>query len=180
MGRSQRPGELATVARGCAPPHRPPHHIATLAEQASQLRGTRSQGIAKRSPMREDVREDQIVSELLRTKAHVLPGGREVCWGGDDIEAALREIAGAGHVILGFDIVEPLPGGEIKYRGTSGYETSAYLQSKPWDECISLALEAAIKDVRDTPRLTGLKAPYSHLWYCVVSRPFASKNDNHA
>jgi hypothetical protein len=114
------------------------------------------------------MREDQIVSEALQQKAHVLPNG-EVCWSGDNIETALREIANAGQVILGFDILEPLSGEKLRDWGTSGYEMDVFLKSKPWDECVTLALDAAIKDVRDTQRLTGLKGPYSDLWYCVVS-----------
>jgi hypothetical protein len=114
------------------------------------------------------VREDQIVSDPLRLKAHVLPNG-EVCWGGDDIESALREIADAGQVILGFDILEPLSGGKFKAWGTSGYEMDAFLESKSWDECVALAFELSVKDFRDTLRLTGLKAPWSDVWYCVSS-----------
>lgn len=114
------------------------------------------------------MREDQVVSEPLRLKAHILPNG-EVCWGGDDIEAALREIADAGQVILGFDIIEPLSGGKLRDCGTSGYQMDQLLESEPWDECVTLALDLSIKDVRDTLRLTGLKAPWSDLWYCVCS-----------
>ncbi len=119
--------------------------------------------------MPEDIREDQVVSERLRIRARVLPGDREVCWTRDDIEAALREVADAGYVILGFDILEPLSGGEFQDWGTSAYDIGPFLKSKPWDECVSLALDAAIKDVRDTHRLTGLKPPHSHLWYCVTA-----------
>jgi hypothetical protein len=120
--------------------------------------------------MGEDIREDQIVCERLRMKARVLPGDREVCWSRDDIEPALREIADEGYVILGFDILEPLSAGELMPWGTSAYDMGPVLKSKPWDECVSLALDAAIKDVNDTQRLTGLKPPHSHLWYCVISR----------
>lgn len=114
------------------------------------------------------MREDEMVSEPLRLSAHVLDNG-EVCWGGDDIVAALREIAGAGQVILGFDMLEPLSGGKLRPWGTSGYSVDSFLESKPWDECVTLALDAAIRDVHDTQRLTGLKPPYSDLWYCVTS-----------
>jgi hypothetical protein len=114
------------------------------------------------------MREDQMVSEPLRIKAHVRPNG-EVCWGGDDIVAALREVADAGQVILGFEILEPLSEGKVKVWGWSGYEMDAFLDSVPWNECVRLALDAAIKDVRDTKRLTGLEPPYSDLWYLVTS-----------
>jgi hypothetical protein len=114
------------------------------------------------------MREDEIVSERLRKKARVLPNG-EVCWSRDDIESALHEIADAGLVTLGFDILEPLSGGKVTAWGTSAYEMDALLQSKPWAECVALARDLAIKDIGDTQRLTGLKAPHSDLWYCVVT-----------
>ena len=109
-----------------------------------------------------------MVSEPLRLKAHVLHTD-EVCWARDDIEAALRELANADQVVLGFDIMELLPGGSPCIQGTSAYDMDAFLPSKSWKECVALALELSIKDVRDTQRLTGLKAPHSHLWYCVVT-----------
>lgn len=68
------------------------------------------------------MREDEIVSEPLRGAAHVLSNG-EVCWGPDHIEAALREIANAGLVTLGFDILEPLPGDDL---AAWGYERVRY------------------------------------------------------
>jgi hypothetical protein len=114
------------------------------------------------------MREDQIVSESLRRKAHGQPNG-EVAWGGDDIEAALREIADAGQVILGFEIFEPWPGDKLKAWGCSGYQIDPFLESMSWNECVRLALDAAIKDVRDTKRLTGLEPPYSDLWFLVSS-----------
>ena len=114
------------------------------------------------------MREDQIVSEALRRKAHVQPNG-EVGRGGDDIEDALREIADAGQVILGFEIFEPLSEGKLRAWGGSGYEIDAFLESVPWNECVRLALDAAIKDVRDTKRLTGLAPPYSDLWFLISS-----------
>lgn len=114
------------------------------------------------------MREDKIVAEELRRRAWVLDND-EVCWNGDDIESALCEIADAGLVILGFDIFERLSGGKIRAWGTSAYEMDASLQAKTWGECIPLARDLAIKDVRDTQRLTGLKPPYSDLWYCVVT-----------
>lgn len=114
------------------------------------------------------MREDEIVSELLRLRAHVLPNG-EVCWGGDDIEAALREIADAGQVVLGFEILEPLSEGKLRVWGWSGFEMDTYLQSTPWIECVRLSLDAAIAEVRDTRRLTGLEPPFSELWYLVTS-----------
>ena len=77
--------------------------------------------------MPEDIREDQVVSERLRIRARVLPGDREVCWTRDDIEAALREVADAGYVILGFDILEPLSGGEFQDWGTSAYDIGPFL-----------------------------------------------------
>jgi hypothetical protein len=114
------------------------------------------------------MREDEIVSEPLRQKAHVMDND-EVCWGGDDIEAALREIADAGQVILGFEILEPLSEGKLKVWGWSGFEMDAFLESTPWNECVRLALDAAITEVRDTRRLTGLEPPFSDLWYLVTS-----------
>jgi hypothetical protein len=112
-------------------------------------------------------REDLLVSESLRRKAHVLPNG-EVCWGGDDIEAALHEIADAGQVILGFEILEPLREGKLKVWGWSGFKMDGFLQSAPWSKCVRLALDAAIKEVRDTGRF-GLEPPFSDLWYLVTS-----------
>jgi hypothetical protein len=114
------------------------------------------------------MREDEIVSEPLRLRAHVLPNG-EVCWAGDDIEAALREIADAGQVILGFEILEPLPEDTLNVWGWSGFEVDAFLESTPWNDCVRLALDAAITEVRDTRRLTGLEPPFSDLWYLVTS-----------
>jgi hypothetical protein len=114
------------------------------------------------------MREDQIVSEALQLKAHVLPNG-EVCWRGDDVETALREIANAGQVILGFDILEPLSGEKLRDWGTSAFDMGLSLQSKSWKECVALSHELALKDVRDTQRLTGLKPPYDDLWYLVVT-----------
>ena len=114
------------------------------------------------------MREDEIVSEPLRLRAHVLPNG-EVCWAGDDIEAALREIADAGQLILGFEILESLPEDTLNVWGWSGFEVDAFLESTPWNDCVRLALDAAIAEVRDTRRLTGLEPPFSNLWYLVTS-----------
>ena len=36
-----------------------------------------------------------------------------------------------------------------------------FLESTPWNECVRLALDAAIRDVRDTKRLSGLEPRYS-------------------
>lgn len=66
------------------------------------------------------LREDEIDSEPLRMRAHVQPN-HEVCWGGDDIEAALRERANAGQVILGFKILEPMAEGKLKVWDWSGF-----------------------------------------------------------
>ena len=85
------------------------------------------------------MREDEMVSEHLRLKVHVLDDG-EVSWGGADIEAALREIADAGQVILGFAILEPLSGGKLRPWGTSAYKVDAFLHSKSWDECSVIAI----------------------------------------
>jgi len=114
------------------------------------------------------MREDEIISKQLRQRAWVWDNG-EVCWNGDDIESALQEMANSGLVVLGFDIIERLSGDRKKLWGTSGYEMDALLWSKPWAECVTLARDLAIKDVRDAQRLTGLKPPYSDLWYCVVT-----------
>jgi hypothetical protein len=114
------------------------------------------------------MREDEIVSEQLSQKAWVWEND-EVCWNGDDIESALQEMAESALVVLGFDIVERLSGGKKKSWGTSGYEMDVLLRSKPWRGCVILARDLAIKDVRDTQRLTGLKPPYPDLWYCVVT-----------
>lgn len=114
------------------------------------------------------MREDKIVSETLRQSAWVWEND-EVCWNGDDIESALHGIADAGLVTLGFDIIERVSGGKKKPWGTSGYEMDAFLKSRPWTECVAFARDLAIKDVKDTERLTGLKPPYSDLWYCVVT-----------
>lgn len=114
------------------------------------------------------IREDEIVSEPLKLKAHLHPHG-DVCWSGNDIEAALGEISLAGRVILGFDIVEPLPRGKVRLWGASDYDMEIALRSKSWNECIAHSYELAIKAVRDTRRLTGLEPPYGDLWYCVVT-----------
>jgi hypothetical protein len=114
------------------------------------------------------MREDEIVSEQLRRRAWVWENG-EVCWNGDDIESALQEIADAGLVVLGFDIIEGRSGGRKKPRGTSGYDIDPLLRSGAWTDCVTLARDLAIRDVRDTQRLTGEKPPYSDLWYCVVT-----------
>jgi len=114
------------------------------------------------------MREDEIVSEQLRQRAWVWDNG-EVCWNRDDIESAVHEVADAGLVVLGFDIIERLSGDRQKPWGTSGYDMDAFLRSKPWAECVTLARDLAIKDVRDTQRLTGERPPFSDLWYCVVT-----------
>src|SRR5262249_6614793 len=114
------------------------------------------------------MREDQIASGELRQRAWVWDNG-EVCWNADDIESALREMADSGLVVLGFDIIERLSGDRKKPWGTSGYEMDALLRSKAWAECVTLARDLAIKDVRDTQRLTGEKPPYPDLWYCVTT-----------
>jgi hypothetical protein len=113
------------------------------------------------------VREDEIVSKDLSEKAKVF--GNEVGWSGDDIEAALRGIADAERVVLGFDIIEPVSGGKLTCWGTSAFDMGPFLQSKSWKECVVLSRELALKDVSDTQRLTGLRAPYSDLWYLVVT-----------
>ena len=82
----------------------------------------------------------EMVVIVLRLEAHVLDNG-EVCWGGDDIEAALREIADAGQVTLGFEILEPLPEGELQVWGWSGFQMDEYLRSAPWSECMRPALD---------------------------------------
>jgi hypothetical protein len=69
------------------------------------------------------VREEHIVSQELRLKARVLPTTGEVCWARDEIEAAFRELANAGQVILGFDIMEMLPGSTVCIHGTSAGPT---------------------------------------------------------
>jgi hypothetical protein len=114
-----------------------------------------------------DVREDKIVSKDLTDKARVF--GNEVGWSGDYIEAALRGIADAERVVLGFDIVEMVRGGKLTCWGTSAFDMGPFLQSKSWKECVVLSRELALKDVCNTQRLTGLKAPYSDLWYLVVT-----------
>jgi hypothetical protein len=114
------------------------------------------------------MREDQMVSPALRTKAHIL-GTNEVCWGREDIEPALFELAQAGQVILGFDILELLSEGSVRLWGTSSYDMDSSLRTKPWDECVRLSYELARKDVADTQRLTGLPSPLNNLWYCVVT-----------
>ena len=83
--------------------------------------------------------EIELVSEGMKSRAHILQTS-EVCWGGADIEAALREIADAGQVILGFDILEPLSGGKLRPWGTSAYKVDAFLHSKSWDECSVIAI----------------------------------------
>ncbi|MGC1759341.1 MAG: hypothetical protein WA742_08310, partial [Candidatus Cybelea sp.] len=72
-------------------------------------------------------------------------------------------------VILGFEILEPLPEDTLNVWGWSGFEVDAFLESTPWNDCVRLALDAAITEVRDTRRLTGLEPPFSDLWYLVTS-----------
>ena len=105
------------------------------------------------------MREDEIVSEPLLLRAHVLPNG-EVCWAGDDIEAALREIADAGQVILGFEILEPLPEDTLNVWGWSGFEVDAFLESTPWNDCVRLALDAAITEVPRHTSINGTRAAF--------------------
>jgi hypothetical protein len=104
------------------------------------------------------MREDQIVSEELRKRAHVMPNG-EVCWSGSDIEEALHEIANAGQIILGFEILEAVSGGRWKAWGISAYKMDDELRTKTWEECVQLSLALSISDVRNTRRLTGLQPP---------------------
>ena len=113
------------------------------------------------------MREDEIVSKDLCEKAKLF--GDKVGWSGDRIEAALRGIADAERVVLGFDIVEQLSGGKLRCWGTSAFDMGPFLQSTSWKECVVLSRELALKDVSDTQRLTGLKAPYSDLWYLVIT-----------
>lgn len=114
------------------------------------------------------MREHRLVSEELRKKALVLANG-DLCWRGADIEAALKEITDAGQVVLGFDIYERLSDGTLKDCGTSGFQMEQILQRAPWGECISMSLALAVRDVRDTKRLTGVEPPFTELWYCVVA-----------
>jgi hypothetical protein len=114
------------------------------------------------------MREDQIVSEALRSRVRLLPNG-EVCWLGSDIEQALHEIANAGQVILGFEILEPLSDGRFKACGISAYKIDDDLLTKTWEECVRNSLALSLRDVHDTRRLTGLKPRYDDLWYCVSS-----------
>ncbi len=114
------------------------------------------------------MRADRLVSAELGKKALVLESGK-ACWRGADIEAALKEITGAGQVVLGFDIFERRSGGTLKDCGTSGFQMEQILQRVPWEECISMSLALAVRDVRDTKRLTGLEPPFAELWYCVVA-----------
>lgn len=114
------------------------------------------------------MREHRLVSEELRKKALVLESGK-ACWRGVDIEAALKEVTSAGQVILGFDICDRLPDGTLKDCGASGFQMEQILPRAPWEECVSMSLALAVRDVRDTKRLTGLDPPFAELWYCVVA-----------
>jgi hypothetical protein len=114
------------------------------------------------------VREDEIVSTYLRERAKIFENG-EVGWSGDLIEAAIRELAAAGRVMLGFDILEPVFGGKLRPWGTSAFDIGPMLRSKSWEESVALSCELALIDVADTRRLTGLEGPYNDLWYVVVT-----------
>ncbi|HEX3368238.1 MAG TPA: hypothetical protein VHS56_01565 [Candidatus Cybelea sp.] len=114
------------------------------------------------------MRADRLVSQELGKRALVSESGK-ACWRGTDIEAVLRELTDAGQVVLGFDICERLADGTLKDCGASGFQMEQILQRVPWEECLAMSLALAVRDVRDTKRLTGLEPPFADLWYCVVA-----------
>jgi hypothetical protein len=108
------------------------------------------------------VREHRLVSEQLRKRALVSANG-DLCGRGADIEAALKEITDAGQVVLGFDIYERLCDGTLKDCGASGFQMEQTLQRAPWRERVLMSLALAVRDVRDTKRLTGFEPPFMEL-----------------
>lgn len=116
------------------------------------------------------MREDKIVSPALRLAARTLSPA-EVCWRHSDIIAVLKELAERNSVILGFDILAfEAPDNGIRPWGTSAYQVDQYLRSRPWNECVKISLEAALKDVERSRELTGYNGDLDDLWYCPVTR----------
>ncbi|HET6275370.1 MAG TPA: hypothetical protein VFE16_05445 [Candidatus Cybelea sp.] len=110
------------------------------------------------------MREDMHVGEQLAKVARVLDSG-DVCWSGVYVKQALRELAAANRIILGFDIIDfatdPPTDGD-----TSGYDLGADAVDYSWDECVKVSLEKALFWVDRTPQES--LTPES-VWYCVTS-----------
>ena len=91
----------------------------------------------------------------------------EVFWNYSKIREILKDIAGARHVILGFDVAEFVNGAVVIW-GSSSYSLDAELRTRSWDECVDLALALSLRDVDRTRELTALKPPYDDLWFTIV------------
>jgi hypothetical protein len=73
-------------------------------------------------------------------------------------------------VVLGFDILSFEGQGEAgRIWGTSTYQMADYLRTRTWTECVKIALEAALGDLRCVPELTSYTGSLQNLWYCPVT-----------
>ncbi|MGB6520644.1 MAG: hypothetical protein WBE83_02600, partial [Candidatus Cybelea sp.] len=103
------------------------------------------------------VREHRLVSEQLRKRALVSANG-DLCGRGADIEAAPKEITDARPGRFGLDIYERLSDGTLKDYGASGFQ-----MEHQGRERVLMSLALAVRDVRDTKRLTGFEPPFMEL-----------------
>jgi hypothetical protein len=117
-------------------------------------------------------REDFMVSPALRLASRILKTN-EVCWRRRDILGACQELANKSIVILGFDILAfEGEDGAVRIWGTSAYDMEGCLRSRPWNDCVKVALEAARHDIERTPDLSGYPGNPNDLWYCVTTLRF--------
>jgi hypothetical protein len=83
----------------------------------------------------------------------------------------LVELARAGRVILGFDIIDFRP--KAKWLpsvcGESTFDVNLDLDVRPWSDLISVSLEHALCDLRRTPQLLWSAMSTDDLWYEIVS-----------
>ena len=114
-------------------------------------------------------REDLLVSPSLRLASRVLKTD-EACWRHRDILGVFQELANKSVVILGFDILTFRKGDDaVCVWGTSAYAMDECLRTRPWSECVKIALESARNDVQRVRELTNYAGDVEDFWYCLTA-----------
>ena len=101
----------------------------------------------------------------MKSEAYVMPSG-EVLWPRTAVVRVLKDLAAAGLVILGFDIVVKGSRGPSVW-GASAYEMGNDVCAGEWDDSVSVSLEHALRDVDRTQQLAGLTPPLDDVWYLI-------------
>jgi hypothetical protein len=117
-----------------------------------------------------DKLELSLLSEALQSKAFVADHG-EAFLPRSSAAEALRELARAERIILGFDILELLfsPKHSIMICGQSEYSPHRDLMTKTWGECVALSLSHALNDFQRTTELSNVALSENDTWYAIVS-----------